>query len=693
VSAATPGSRSRGLILLLPAAVLAFGLYAWEFAHRLPWLSHPVADARIYEAWAQAIAQGDFLGSGVFYRAPLYPYVLALWHALLAPEAARVAMVALQVLAGALTVLMLARASGRLFGSAAGWITGASLLFYAPLPFFATKLVPTSLVLLLETLTLLVLLGAVARSGFRRFLVAGLLGGLYALSRPSALLFLAASFLLGWAGDRGRRRRWWAVPLGVFLVVAPVTARNVLVGGDLVLIASNAGMTFYQGNNAGCRTGLMNLPEEMAPLASAPRQEEMEIRFTRRETGRELRPSERSRYWFARGLAFWREQPLRALRLVGWKLLRALGSWEPPNNYSVALERELLLSAKLFAVPFALFLILGVWGLGAGWRRPEVRWVLLPALGSVLAVCLLFFVTSRYRLELVPPLALLSGAGAVRAGTWLRERRVPTIPLLLAPLLLLPSVLVPRAAGPESVVWMHLGWAWLQEGEIQKARTAYEEALRRQPGNPYARARLAETLTKSGELEEAASLLGFRGAASRHPVLLVAQARLRAARGDTVSARVALTEARRRRPGLLPAWWESLRLELVAGRVASAEEILGKIPAAARAFPRARLARAALEALRGDRERAAEDLRQLRSGSDPALERARLGLLAALLGPGAVADTLGPPSVRDAEEGKTVLGWILAGTPAAEIPQGRLRYLWNEFRAWIPPSMLKKRIR
>ena len=33
-------------------------------------------DGRTYDEWAQRIAAGDWLGSGVFYQAPLYPYFL-----------------------------------------------------------------------------------------------------------------------------------------------------------------------------------------------------------------------------------------------------------------------------------------------------------------------------------------------------------------------------------------------------------------------------------------------------------------------------------------------------------------------------------------------------------------------------------------------------------------------------------------
>lgn len=42
----------------------------------------PIGDAIEYDAWAQRIAAGDWIGSEVFYQAPLYPYCLGVLFAL-----------------------------------------------------------------------------------------------------------------------------------------------------------------------------------------------------------------------------------------------------------------------------------------------------------------------------------------------------------------------------------------------------------------------------------------------------------------------------------------------------------------------------------------------------------------------------------------------------------------------------------
>src|SRR5882672_5967160 len=62
------------------AAIFALALavrlvHVWQI-RRAPFFTVLMGDARAYDAWAQRIAQGDWLGHDVFYQAPLYPYFL-----------------------------------------------------------------------------------------------------------------------------------------------------------------------------------------------------------------------------------------------------------------------------------------------------------------------------------------------------------------------------------------------------------------------------------------------------------------------------------------------------------------------------------------------------------------------------------------------------------------------------------------
>ncbi|MBW2386617.1 MAG: hypothetical protein JRG92_23555, partial [Deltaproteobacteria bacterium] len=59
-------------------AALALRLVYLSQIQDIPLLSHPIVDARAYDAWAQRIAAGEWWGHEAFYQAPAYPYLLAI---------------------------------------------------------------------------------------------------------------------------------------------------------------------------------------------------------------------------------------------------------------------------------------------------------------------------------------------------------------------------------------------------------------------------------------------------------------------------------------------------------------------------------------------------------------------------------------------------------------------------------------
>ena len=65
---------------ILPAILvvaLALRLAHFFAVHDQPFFSQLAMDAQEYDRWAQEIASGHWLGSEVFFQAPLYPYLLA----------------------------------------------------------------------------------------------------------------------------------------------------------------------------------------------------------------------------------------------------------------------------------------------------------------------------------------------------------------------------------------------------------------------------------------------------------------------------------------------------------------------------------------------------------------------------------------------------------------------------------------
>ena len=71
----------RRLLPLLLTAALVVRLAHWWAVRDEPFFAWLAMDSQEYDRWAQGIAAGDWLGSQVFFQAPLYPYALGALYA------------------------------------------------------------------------------------------------------------------------------------------------------------------------------------------------------------------------------------------------------------------------------------------------------------------------------------------------------------------------------------------------------------------------------------------------------------------------------------------------------------------------------------------------------------------------------------------------------------------------------------
>jgi len=496
-------------VLILAVAAVLRGIYLLLYAGGIPLYSVPLVDAMIYDAWAGRIAAGDWQGAaeGVFYRAPLYPYLLAGIRLLFGQSIPWAYLV--QMLMGLGVLFLACRLACRLVGRVGGLAALALLALYGPLMASESKLLTTTPGIFLH---LLVLWSAIrfSESGLRRHaLSAGICLGLSALVRPQWLILAALLPVLAEGGSR-RMLRWWPFAIGVILMIAPVTLRNRIVGDDWVLISSNGGITFFQGNNEENRSGLLTISTRFELLGSAVNQQEMERRVAERETGRRMKPSEISSFWARQGVDFILSSPGEWLVLQGRKLYRIVTSYEYADNYSYYLEAERLWPLRVAFIPFGAVLALGV--LGAFWCRPG-RFpdrVVLASAAIALLSCLVFFVNSRYRMEAVPALAVLGGvalARLVEAGGIRGRRRWigPAVSGLLFSASFLPAGLPARSQ--ESISYLQVGSAMEIQGRLRDAERAYRQAIELLPVNLFAWNRLAMLTERLEGADEAISLL------------------------------------------------------------------------------------------------------------------------------------------------------------------------------------------
>src|SRR5436190_23263877 len=117
-----------------------------------PLFAVPIGDAQKYDAWAQEIVSGQWMGTQVFYQTPLYPYLLAAVFAVRGHDLFAVRL--LQALLGAASCVLLALVGRWFFSERAGLIAALILAVYPPAIFFDGLIQKASLDLFFMTLLL-----------------------------------------------------------------------------------------------------------------------------------------------------------------------------------------------------------------------------------------------------------------------------------------------------------------------------------------------------------------------------------------------------------------------------------------------------------------------------------------------------------------------------------------------------------
>ncbi|MEO0081888.1 MAG: glycosyltransferase family 39 protein [candidate division WOR-3 bacterium] len=450
---------------IVTAAAVLRVVYLVVYARQIPYFRFPLGDAGIYLAWAQNILAGHVVGPGVFYRAPLYAYILA---GIIGPARGNLLFVYLvQMVLGLGTLVLVYLTARRLAGQQAAVASLVLAAFSPVLPFFETKLLSASWVVFLVTLASFLLVLA-SRGGVRGRTLeiqkrprepmgggstwlwagAGLAYGTAVLAWPGAGFVLLATVVLAALYRIGMWRRVLTMVACAAVAVLPATLHNIAVGRDFVLVSANAGFTFYQGNNR-LAVGTLAQPPEVYEFQKDGRyltgisdQETFEQEYTRARSGQRLRASQISQFWFGRAFAWIARDLFGYAKLMVRKLGLALADYESPLNYNLDVETVLVWPLRLMPMHFSILLALALVAVLFGRRREY--WAMLAVVAGTFAGLLVFYVSSRYRVLAVPVLAVLGGSGITILWQTVveRPRRFTPVALALAVLVVSRFVLV-----------------------------------------------------------------------------------------------------------------------------------------------------------------------------------------------------------------------------------------------------------
>lgn len=476
-------------------AVVAHGAYALADRWTNPFAAHLMHDAARYDAWARAIVAGRAFEPGAFSQAPLYPYLVAAVYALAGPHPA--AVVALQVLLGAATVALVGRASACAFGERTGAWAAWLCALYGVLAFFETKLLPATVVVALAALAIERMQAADRGHRILGWLGAGLAAGLLGIAHAASLLLIPLGAL--WiAIDRARTVRVRSARALLFVlaaaaVVAPVAWRNAAAGGGAVLVSDNGGITFWQGNNP-VSVGVYATPDGFTGAIEAQREESRRLAVA--AARRALTDAEVSSYWLAQGRAFLAGDLPHAAWLLGRKLLLAIASTEQPLEYSPRLDAVPL--RFLLPLPFAVLFSFALIGIGPAMRTRAAQPALIVS-AATCVVLLAFYVASRYRLPIVPGLAIVAGRGAVVALARPWPARAAVLAAAAFSLLWFPLTDRGLAREQDAASVRDLGTALRETGRLSEAVDAYDRSLTLAPDSAYTHLDLGKALSLAGD--------------------------------------------------------------------------------------------------------------------------------------------------------------------------------------------------
>ncbi|MCJ7498480.1 MAG: tetratricopeptide repeat protein [candidate division Zixibacteria bacterium] len=468
-----------------------WGIFIFSFILRLiyllqiksnPFFYSPTMDPLFHDLWAQSIAQGNWIGDQVFFRAPFYPYFLGIIYKLFGHN--YIIPRLFQHLIGSLSVILIYFLSRKLFDRKVACLSAFFAAIYGIFIYYEDELLLDFLLVFIGVLLILLLHQSEENPKNSEFFAAGLVSGLFAITRPNILIFIP--FVLIWIFlflkfDFKRKIIYSLFFIfGLILLILPVTSRNYLVGKDFVLISSQGGINFYIGNNPEADGTSAFLP----PYGDDWEYQDA-VYEVQKATHKLPKPSEVSDYYFKKGIDFIIRSPAKYLSLFIKKLYLFWNSFEISNNQDIYFFRRY--SALIRILPLGFWLIgpLSLLGIALSLKNWKKYFLLSSFIFSYSFSVHLFFVNSRFRLPVLPFLIIFSSFAILQAYEFIRrgsfKKLTLTLVLFVLFFLLTNSNFYNLEKANFSQAYFSLGNLYFKKSELPKAKEQYLLALKEDP--------------------------------------------------------------------------------------------------------------------------------------------------------------------------------------------------------------------
>jgi len=475
-----------------------------------PFFDAPILDADIFDQKAWKLAQGESFADGAYFQPPLYTYFLAALysifnHSYMIPRL-------IQALLGALTAWIVFRLAGRIYNRKIAITAGIIIALYGPLIHYNGQLLITTLFIFLVSLFLLLFDRLIEKPAVLNFFIAGAVFGLAAITRPNILIFLPLAAVWIFFKFSNRIKKVVFFLLGAAIIILPVTVRNYVVEKDFVLISSQGGVNFYMGNNPIASGRSAWVPGTAKDWWGEGYRQSITI--AERAAGRELKSSEISGYYWRRAVEEMSVRPAVWLDLMQRKIRFLLAGYEISDNEDIYYQRKysclsaLLLWNKVIAFPYGIVFPLAIFGLifTFSWKRQSH--LLLFQISFALGL-LLFFITARFRLPLIPIFSIWAAAGLMQIFLLIKYRTIARYTAAFIGLILLVIVVnrnpVAGEVKPRLDGSLNLGSRYLEDDQFTEALEAYREAESIDSMSSRAKNGAAVALLNLGQIAEAKS--------------------------------------------------------------------------------------------------------------------------------------------------------------------------------------------
>lgn len=472
----------------------------------IPLFYNLAGDGGTYDEWAQRIAAGDWLGQGVFYQAPLYPYFLGLLQTIIGHDLWSIRMI--QIVLGSVSCGLIFLAGRSLFSRPTALVSGLLLAFYAPAIFFDGLIEKSILDMFLLSTLLLLLSRAERQQQSTLWLASGVALGLLSLSRENALVLslVIPAWIVIYFRDQllsTRLQRLGFFFAGLLCVLVPVGLRNLTLGGEFKLTTSQFGTNFYIGNNPAA-DGTYG---SVRAIIGAPHLEGRDAkRLAEKALGRDLMPGEVSGYWLKESWSYIRTQPADWLGLLvkKWLLVWNAREVEDSDDFYIYQQWSGLLALLGHLNHFGILAPLATVGLFLSIKQWRRLWLLYAMILTLAASVAVFYVFGRYRFTLVPLLVLFAGAGLVQVTNLYNQRawrQLSIAGVCLAISAVIVNWPIFGVAGPGAAGYNNLANAYYKQGRVEEAAKTALKAVDLKPDYGVAHFNLGNIFARQGKFD------------------------------------------------------------------------------------------------------------------------------------------------------------------------------------------------